>query len=165
MPKPLKTDKLGSWTKGEGEAVKKFSGTADYTISFPKPTGTGDGWLLDLGQVAESARVQLNGKPLGTLIGPVYQLFIPSDQLKESNTLTISVSNSMANRIIDLDKNKVNWKKFYNINMSARLKEDRDENGNFTAERWSPKESGLLGPVTLTPVGSVTGNGVLVKGE
>lgn len=165
LPKPMKTDKLGSWTKEAGDDVKKFSGTADYTISFPKPTGTGDGWLLDLGQVAESARVLLNGKLLGTLIGPVYQLFIPRDQLKESNTLTISVSNSMANRITDLDKNKVDWKKFYNINMSARLKENRDENGNFTAERWSPKESGLLGPVTLTPVRSLAGSGMSVKGE
>jgi hypothetical protein len=29
----------------------------------------------------------------------------------------------MANRIIDLDKRGLQWKKFYNINMSARLAE------------------------------------------
>ncbi len=151
LPATKQTDKLGSWTDLDGDAVKKFSGTAAYTITFPKPSGNAASWLLDLGKVAESARVQLNGKELATLIGPTYQLVIPTDALKATNTLTVSVSNSMANRIADLDRNHVNWKKFYNINMSARLREDRDENGNFTAERWTPKESGLLGPVTLTP--------------
>lgn len=165
LPKPLQVDKLGSWTKADGEVVKKFSGTADYTVTFPKPAGTGTGWLLDLGQVAESARVRLNGRDYGSLIGPVFRLFIPNEQLTDTNTLTVSVSNGMANRIIDLDRNHVNWKKFYNINMSARLREDRDANGNFTAERWTPKDSGLLGPVTLTPVGPVMENGVSVKKE
>ena len=152
LPKPIQVDKLGSWTEAGNDALKKFSGTADYTIAFSKPTGPATAWLLDLGAVAESALVRLNGQKLGTLIGPTYQLTIPANTLKISNTLTISVSNSMANRIADLDRNQVNWKKFYNINMSPRLREDRDANGNFTAERWTPKESGLLGPVTLTPI-------------
>jgi hypothetical protein len=152
LPAPVQTAQLGSWTGLSGEAVKKFSGTAAYTISFAKPTGGGEGWMLNLGRVAESARVQLNGKELGTLIGPVYQVFIPQDQLQASNSLTVSVSNSMANRIIDLDRNHVEWKKFYNINMSAKLKENRNEQGLFTAEKWDLKESGLIGPVTLTPV-------------
>jgi hypothetical protein len=152
LPTKRETDQLGSWTELEGDDVKKFSGTATYTITFPKPEATGDGWLLDLGKVAESARIQLNGKDIGTLIGPTYQLFIPKDQLKPTNTLTVFVSNSMANRIADLDREHVNWKKFYNINMSARLRENRGEDGNFTAEKWKPLPSGLLGPVTLTPV-------------
>ncbi|TGD80746.1 glycosyl hydrolase [Hymenobacter wooponensis] len=152
LPAPVQTPQLGSWTALSGDAVKKFSGTAAYTIFFPKPQGGGEGWMLNLGRVGESARVQLNGKELGTLIGPVYQVFIPQEQLQASNSLTVSVSNSMANRIIDLDRNHVEWKKFYNINMAAKLKENRNEQGLFTAEKWQPKESGLLGPVTLTPV-------------
>ncbi|MGV3558002.1 hypothetical protein [Larkinella arboricola] len=36
--------------------------------------------------------------------------------------------------------------------MSARLRENRGADGNFTAEKWKPRESGLIGPVTLTPV-------------
>ncbi|GAB2563838.1 glycosyl hydrolase [Spirosoma areae] len=155
LPATIKTDKLVSWTEQKGEDVKTFSGTAAYTITFTKPTGTATNWLLDLGNVAESAVVQLNGKDMGTLIGPTYQLIIPATALKASNTLMVNVSNSMANRIIDMDRNHVAWKKFYNINLSARLRENRDENGNFTAERWTPKPSGLLGPVTLTPMASV----------
>ncbi len=153
LPAPIKTDKLGSWTEQDGEAVKKFSGTATYTLTFPKPTGTATHWQLDLGRVAESARVQLNGQDLGSLIGPTFQLTIPASQLKESNTLIVSVSNGMANRIADMDRNGANWKKFYNINMSARLRENRGKDGLFTAENWKPRASGLLGPVTLLPLG------------
>jgi len=46
----------------------------------------------------------------------------------------------------------VEWKKFYNINMSARLPENRGADGLFTAAKWEPRPSGLLGPVTLTPL-------------
>ncbi|RRB02403.1 glycosyl hydrolase [Larkinella rosea] len=152
LPTKKEVAKLGSWTELEGEEVKNFSGTARYTLSFPKPEGTGTSWLLDLGKVAESARVQLNGKDLGTLIGPTYQLVIPNEQLKATNTLTVFVSNSMANRIAEMDREHLIWKKFYNINMSARLRENRGADGNFTAEKWKPRDSGLLGPVTLTPV-------------
>lgn len=152
LPAKKETENLGSWTDLDGDYVKSFSGTASYTISFPKPEGTGAGWLLSLGKVAESARVRLNGQEIGTLIGPTYQLFIPKDQLKATNELTVFVSNSMANRIAELDREHINWKKFYNINMSARLRENRGADGNFTAEKWKPRESGLIGPVTLMPV-------------
>ncbi|MBC8152925.1 MAG: glycoside hydrolase family 2 protein [Bacteroidetes bacterium] len=152
LPKTVQTTELGSWTKLDGDAVKKFAGTATYAITFAASTGVGTDWLLDLGAVAESAQVQLNGTELGTLIGPVYQVVIPQQAIKATNTLVVTVSNGMANRIADMDRNHVPWKTFYNINMSARLRENRDEKGLFTAERWTPRESGLLGPVTLTPV-------------
>ncbi|WP_234734855.1 glycosyl hydrolase [Tellurirhabdus bombi] len=151
LPAKKQTEKLGSWTDLGGDDVKKFSGTADYTISFPMPDGNAEGWLLDLGKVAESAKIMLNGKEVGTLLGPTYQIFIPKSQFKGTNTLSVKVSNSMANRISDMDRNKEIWKKFYNINMSPRLKENRGDDGNFTAEKWDTKDSGLLGPVTLTP--------------
>ncbi|NID10031.1 glycosyl hydrolase [Fibrivirga algicola] len=156
LPKPVQTTDLGSWTKLEGDAVKKFSGTATYSITFSMPAGMANDYLLDLGGVAESAQVQLNGINLGTLLGPVYQVTVPKQAMKATNTLVVTVSNSMANRIIDMDKNRLVWKKFYNINMSARLKENRGADGNFTAENWDLKSSGLLGPVTITPVGEVS---------
>jgi len=58
----------------------------------------------------------------------------------------------MANRIAWLDKQNVNWKKFYNVNFPARLGENRNERGLFDASDWEPLTSGLIGPVTLTPV-------------
>jgi hypothetical protein len=152
LPASLKATQLDSWTKLAGEAGQKFSGTATYSTTFAQPSGVAQGYLLDLGRVAQSARVQLNGQNLGTLIGPAYQVYIPKNQLKASNTLTVSVSNGMANRIIDMDRTGQEWKKFYNVNMAARLKENRGDDGLFTAAKWTPVESGLLGPVTLAPV-------------
>jgi hypothetical protein len=152
MPAPLKTAQLESWTKLAGEAGQKFAGTATYSTTFAQPGGSATGYLLDLGRVAQSARVQLNGQELGVLLGPTYQLYLPKSQLKSMNMLTLSVSNTMANRIIDMDRTGQEWKKFYNVNMAARLKENRGDDGLFTAAKWSPLESGLLGPVTITPV-------------
>jgi hypothetical protein len=151
LPKAINTQKLSSWTDF-GEDLKSFSGTASYTISFKKPTSNGDAWVLDLGEVSESATVLLNGKPIGTTIGPIYKLEIPAAMLTKDNKLEIRVSNSMANRISYMDKNHLPWKIFYNINMPARLPENRGKDGLFTAENWQPRPSGLLGPVTLTPV-------------
>ena len=152
LPAPLQTAQLDSWTKLAGEAGQKFAGTATYSITFAQPSGAAEGYLLDLGRVAQSARVQLNGQELGTLIGPSYQMYVPKNQLKATNTLTVSVSNGMANRIADLDRTGQEWKKFYNVNMAAKLKENRGADGLFTAAKWAPVESGLLGPVTLTPM-------------
>src|SRR5262249_25839834 len=75
----------------------------------------------------------------------------PKEMLKERNTLEVAVSNLMTNRIIDLDRRGVNWKKFYNTNMPARRRENAGPDGLFTAARWTPRESGLIGPVALVP--------------
>jgi hypothetical protein len=158
LPAPVQTKELGSWTSLNGDMGKSFSGTAAYTTTFAQPAGAAEGWTLDLGRVAESARVQLNGQELGTLIGPVYQVYIPQSQLKASNTLVVSVSNGMANRASDMDRRHVPYKNSYNINMASKLKENRGPDGLFTAEKWAPRESGLLGPVTLTPT-STSGPG------
>ena len=152
LPAAVQTDTLGSWTDLETEGVETFSGTACYTTRFAKPEGDADAWRLDLGRVCESARVVLNGVELGTLIGAPYQLTIPSDQLKAENTLEVYVSNLMANRIVDLDRRGVNYRKFYNVNFPARIRENRGRDGYFNAARWKPQDSGLLGPVTLAPL-------------
>jgi hypothetical protein len=152
LPAPLQVTQLDSWTKLAGDAGQKFAGTATYTTTFPLPTGSADGYLLDLGRVGQSARVQLNGQDVATLIGPAYQVYLTKNQLKATNTLAISVSNGMANRVADMDRQHQEWKLFYNVNMAAKLKENRGSDGLFTAAQWSPVASGLLGPVTLTPV-------------
>jgi hypothetical protein len=152
LPKASSVNQLQSWTELSTEGVKEFSGTAEYSISFKKPAVVATSWLLDLGTVKESATIMLNGKKIATLIGPSYAVTIPAAQLKSINQLEVIVTNGMANRIIDLDRKGVHWKKFYNINMSARLAENRGADGLFTTLKWSPKPSGLLGPITITPL-------------
>ncbi|MEO7531264.1 MAG: glycosyl hydrolase, partial [Sediminibacterium sp.] len=143
---------LGSWTDLPGDDVKNFSGTAQYRIHFTKPSVKADQYLLDLGSVQETAEVILNGEKIVTLLGPSYKLNIPNFLLKADNLLEIKVTNGMANRIADLERSGVVWKKFYNTNFPARLPQNRGSDGIFTAIKWEPKVSGLLGPVTIQPL-------------
>jgi hypothetical protein len=152
LPASTQLSQLGSWTNLEIAGVKEFSGTAAYSTHFKMPNVKADIWSINLGDVKESATIILNGKKIVTLIGPAYSVTIPSSELKADNVLQVIVTNGMANRIIDLDKRGVQWKKFYNINMSARHAENRGADGLFTAAKWEPRPSGLLGPVTITPL-------------
>ncbi len=149
LPHPVKTENLVSWTALGGNDVKNFSGTAKYSITIRKPEGKADAWLLDLGKVCESARIFLNGKEIAGLIGPAFQIIIKNSQLKTINYLEIKVSNLAANRIAYLDRNNIHWKKFYNINYPAHLRQN-SKDGLFDASQWLPQESGLIGPVTIT---------------
>ncbi len=151
LPATMKTSELKSWPE-ISEELKAFSGTASYKLNFAKPAGNATAYQLDLGKVMVVATVYLNGEKLATMIGPDYKVTIDSSKLKESNELEIQVSNLMANRMIDLEKKGVNYKKFYNINFAANKRENVGKDGTFTAINWQPFKSGLIGPVTLTPL-------------
>lgn len=151
LPQSIKTDTLKSWTSYGGEELRNFSGTARYLISFARPTRNATVWKIDLGLVGESAQIILNGEEVATLIGPFYSINIPQNKFRKSNTLEIRVSNLMANRIAEMDRKKVDWKKFYNINFIGLPK----ENQNIRSFDFSEKEvtpSGLLSTITLTPL-------------
>ncbi len=152
LPPALRLNELSSWLKLDGDAYKNFSGTARYTLSFNRPQGTNVYWLLDLGRVAETARVRLNGQELGTLFTSPFRVRVPEALWKETNTLEVEVSNLAINRIIDMERRGVRYKKFYNTNFPARRPENRGADGLFDATKLAPRDSGLLGPVTLTPV-------------
>jgi hypothetical protein len=152
LPSRQSVKELGSWTKLPGDDVKRFSGTAKYTIHFAKPLIASSKWLLDLGKVNETAEVFINKKPIATLIGPVYQVVIQDSLLLKENLLEIYVSNLMANRIIDMDKKGIEWKKFYDINFVPLNKNNKNERGLFDASKWQPMNSGLTGPVTLMQI-------------
>ena len=124
-PDVMEIDRLTSWPELGGEKYRHFSGTVRYQIEFLKPDEESWGYVLDLGEVHESATIKLNGQSLGTLIGPAFQLVIKRDLLIENNILEIDVSNLMTNRVISLEKKGVLWKKFYNINFPARRRENR----------------------------------------
>jgi hypothetical protein len=152
IPASVEITTLGSWTELEGSQVKDFSGTARYSINFSAPAASAAGWMLNLGKVHETAEVILNGKKLGTLVGPSFHLHIPASSIRPgSNTLEVIVSNLMANRIAYMERKNEPWKIFYNTNMPAR-KPENAKNGLFNASHWKPLPSGLLGPVTLTPL-------------
>lgn len=145
QPDSFSTRKLASWTELGGEDAKRFAGTARYQLSFDAPSTDADGWTLDLGRVRESARVFLNGEDLGRVWAHPFRLRLDDALRSGENRLTIEVTNLMANRIADLDRRGVSWKRFYDINFVGI------DYQPFDASDWAPMPSGLLGPVTLIP--------------
>jgi len=146
LPPAFVTNQLDSWTRWPIAEGQRFAGTARYTLRFDAPPSLPNAsWRLDLGDVRQSARVRLNGRDLGTLITPPFQLLV--DSLKPTdNLLEIEVTSVAANRIRDLDRRKVQWKNFHDINfVNVDYKP-------FDASQWPLTECGLLGPVALTPV-------------
>jgi hypothetical protein len=146
-PGDIEMNELISWTETGDSDAARFAGSAVYSISFDLPATEADGWRLDLGRVAESAEVRLNGEVVSTVWGHPFEIDIDGDLLQSSNNqLEIRVTNLMINRVIDLDRRGVRWQKFYDINMVNINYEPFDASG------WDPMESGLLGPVTITPL-------------
>lgn len=147
LPKSYTTSALGSWTEAADPEADRFAGTARYSVHFDGPTEAPTEWVLDLGVVRESARVRLNGVELGTLWGLPFRTSIPAGVLKRhDNRLEVEATNLSANRIRDLDRRRVEWRIFYDINFV-------DQNYKpFNAAVWPVVDSGLLGPVTLVPV-------------
>ena len=152
LPEKLQTEELKSWTEWNGATGKAFSGTASYSINLAKPQADAAVWRLDLGRGGGQCAGELNGEALGTLIAGPFTIDIPADKFREQNRLEISVSNLMANRIADMDRQGVAWKRFYNVNFAANDAANRGPDKVFTAAKWEPRTSGLIGPVTLRPM-------------
>jgi hypothetical protein len=153
LPSPTKIDRLTSWTafgergqSRETEAAtdyESFAGTARYALTFDAPSTEAKSWILDLGDVRASARVRLNGRDCGTLIISPFQTRV--DSLKpHGNILEVEVTGVSANRIRDLDRRKIPWKIFHDINFANINYKP------FDASNWPLTDCGLLGPVTLT---------------
>jgi hypothetical protein len=148
LPAALEADQLESWTTLGDTNAQRFAGTALYSFRFDAPAGSAKSWQLDLGKVCQSARVRLNGRDLGTLITPPFRVTVDNVK-KTGNVLEVEVTNVSANRIRDLDRRGVEWKTFNDINFVNLNYRP------FDASNWPVRDSGLIGPVTLTPLKAV----------
>jgi hypothetical protein len=150
LPASARLATLASWTSlGDGEA-QRFAGTARYRIEFDAPSKPAHEWLLDLGDVRETARVRLNGQSLATAWSVPFTVRLGSALKPKANVLEIEVTNLPANRIRDLDVRKVDWKIMKDINLASLRYQALD------ASAWEPAPSGLLGPVRLVPLDVIT---------
>ncbi len=145
LPPPHETSELTSWTTWGDTNDESFAGSAVYRLTFEAPATSSQYWKLDLGRVCQSARVRLNGRALGTLLVPPFEVTCPRLKSRD-NVLEIEVTNTSANRVRDLDRRGVSWKRFYDINF-VNL-----DYKPFNAADWPLADAGLLGPVTLTPL-------------
>lgn len=145
IPTAYRTRTLASWTGANDPRAQAFAGTARYTLVFDWVGGQGDEWLLDLGEVRESARVRLNGTEVGAAIALPFRLPVGAHLRRGKNQLEIEVTNLAANRIRDLERRGVPWRIMRDVNIvNVHYKA-------FTPGDWPLQESGLLGPVRLVP--------------
>lgn len=145
LPAATTIRELSSWTDwpDQNELLRSFSGTARYSSSFEKPAGSAELWALDLGTIAYSAHVTLNGHDLGTCHTSPSRVFLSPELLEAENQLAIEVTNLMANRLAALDRQEQPWRKFFFVDIHYQ---------DFDASAWEPLPSGLLGLVALVPL-------------
>jgi hypothetical protein len=101
LPEPVRFDcgmgllPLGDWC-AHGLAV--YSGTGDYEKTFLfQPQPSGGKVLLDLGDVAATAEVLVNGISAGVLSAPPWRVDVTELLQAGVNTLTVRVANTLAN--------------------------------------------------------------------
>jgi hypothetical protein len=145
LPSNQELTELVSWTSLADPKLQSFSGTGVYTSKFNLKETTAKEYLLKLGKVSESAKVWINGKEVGILWSIPFEARIGKYLKVGENTIKVEVVNLMANRIRDMDIQKIQWRNYHEINfVNIDYKE-------FDAAKWAVMPSGLIGPVTITP--------------
>lgn len=132
---------LASWSDSEDFAVRHYSGRATYSRRLDLTAtdlSQGDRIELDLGRVAEIARVRVNGRDLGVVWTAPYRRDVTDALRPGRNEIEIDVTNYWSNRMIgDLQPGA----QPYTFSSLQPF------------EPTSPlRPSGLLGPVVITRV-------------
>jgi hypothetical protein len=144
VEKTFALEALQTWENLDDDSVKITMGIGAYTtrIKMTKQEALKN-WAIDLGDVRESARVYINEQFIGCAWAVPYILDCKQAFKAGDNSIRIEVTNLPANRIADLDRKGVNWRKFNEINIV-------DINYKKTGyEQWLPMKSGLNSKVTL----------------
>ena len=108
--KPQSIGQFHSLTESKDPAVKYYSGyfTYNMTLNVPKKLVVPEHrFFLQLPSFGCTARVTVNGKELGIVWAPNYQLDITDAGHKGKNQVTVRVTNPWRNRIIgDLNEDR-----------------------------------------------------------
>ena len=138
LPKPQ------TWESLDNDSAKVTMGTGVYTTTIKLTSKEArQHWMIDLGDVRESARVYINGTFIGCAWSVPFVLDCKNTLRKGNNEIRIEVTNLPANRIADLDRRGVKWRKMEEINVV-------DINYKKTTYAdWTPVPSGLNSKVML----------------
>ena len=143
-------DTLRTW-EGLDDTTAHLMGTGvyecDFKLSRKNVKFKNNDWVIDLGDVRESARVYINDVKIGCAWAVPYTLVFPGNLLqKGKNHIRIEVTNLPANRIAQMDREGVKWRKMNEINVvDINYK-------NTTYDGWAPVPSGLNSKVTIAPI-------------
>ena len=143
VDKTYRLDTLQTWETLDDQ-TRVTMGTGVYTTHFKlSKQEAARRWMIDLGDVRESARVYINGQFLGCAWCVPFTLDTKDALKAGDNELRIEVTNLPANRIADLDRKGVQWRKMEEINVV-------DINYKKTLyDQWEPVPSGLNSPIKL----------------
>jgi len=136
---------LQTWESLPNDSARVTMGTGIYTthVRLTKQHDPKGQWTIDLGDVRESARVYINGQFIGCAWAVPFVLDCQQALKVGDNEIRIEVTNLPANRIADLDRRGVKWRKMEEINVV-------DINYKKTTyDSWPPMPSGLNSNVTL----------------
>ncbi|WP_244518597.1 glycosyl hydrolase [Parapedobacter composti] len=144
LPKSLRMDTLQLWTRNPDEVYQTFSGMASYstTVTVDK-TADPALYVLELEKVHESARVYINEQEAGLVWSLPYRLRIGHLLKPGENSVRIEVANLMANRIRDMDRKGMEWRRYHEINFV------NIDYKPFDAADWLIQPSGLAGPARI----------------
>ena len=119
-------------------------GTGIYTINIKlSKADAKKQWMIDLGDVRESASVYINGQMIGCAWSVPFILDCRNTLKAGNNEIRIEVTNLPANRIADYDRRGIKWRKMEEINVV-------DINYKRTTyDHWEPVPSGLNSQVRL----------------
>ncbi len=146
IPGSFAIDTLGSWTNLPVPEASVNRGSATYSLTFELPDIACDEWLLELGDVRESARVTINGTAVDTLWSVPFYTYVKTYLHPGTNRIDIEVTNLPANSIADYDRRGIVWRRFKDANINNLGYK------TGTYGHWEVIPSGLLGPIRLTPV-------------
>jgi hypothetical protein len=147
IPASRTLNAVQSWTDfSDDSTTQNFSGTGVYTTTFTLADKKTSDYILQLDKVNESAKVSINGQEVGILWSIPYEARVGKYLKAGKNTISIEVTNLMANRIRYMDRSGLEWRKYHEINFV------NIDYKNFDASKWPVLRSGLSGAVIVIPV-------------
>lgn len=141
-------DSLTQWCALPDSNASVNFGTGRYSVQFTlDDPSIADDWLLDLGDVRESADVKVNDIPAGKIWSVPFTITVGKFLKPGVNTLDIDVTNLQANRIADFERRGVEWRIFKDANISSVTNAKE-----FNFGDWPVLPSGLNSTVNLVPL-------------
>ena len=151
LPAASTTDKLGSWTEFGGESMKAFSGTAKYTLKFAKPQAGCERLAVEFGARCGELSGLAQREGIGYANRPaVFDRYSRRSTARRKHAGSFGLEPDGQSHRRHGSPQRATWKRFYNANVAARDPANRGAGNVFSAANWTPRESGLIGPVTLT---------------
>ena len=128
-----------TWETLDDDSVHITMGTGAYftMLTLSEKDVQCDGWRLELGDVRESARVYVNDQFVGCAWAVPFTLDFGPLFHAGKNDLRIEVTNLPANRIADMDRRGIVWRRSRDINVVDIHYRPT------TYSHWAPMKSGL----------------------